>query len=170
MQQPSDGSGGTTGELRSDAKQLGNSAADRIHSEVDRRKETTADQAKSVSSAMQRAAGEMGDAPDWIKSAFRQGAEKMQNFADTLEQADSRELLRNAQDFARNNPGPFLAACAAAGFAAARILKAGGQQQQQQSVHGHTANQPTQPGAIGTPGTEPKQQPSADARTRGELV
>src|SRR4051794_32811663 len=161
MQQPSDGSGGTTGELRSDAKQLGNSAADRIHSEVDRRKETTADQAKSVSSAMQRAAGEMGDAPDWIKSAFRQGAEKMQNFADTLEQTDSRELLRNAQDFARNNPGTFLAACAAAGFAAARILKAGGQQQQQQqqqqSFQGHTANQPTRPGAIGTPDTEPEQ-------------
>jgi hypothetical protein len=167
MQQPSDGGGGTATELRSDAKELGNSAADRIHSEVDRRKGTTADQAKSVSLAIQRAAGEMGqDTPDWLKSAFRQSAEKMQRFADTLEQTDSHELIRNAQDFARKSPGTFLAACAAAGFAAARILKAGGEQQ---SFQGTGPNQPTQPRAIGTPGSEPKQ-PSTGARTRGDLV
>jgi ElaB/YqjD/DUF883 family membrane-anchored ribosome-binding protein len=170
QQPPTQGGGGAATELRSDAKELGNSAANRIHSEVDSRKDTAADQAKSVSSAVQRVAAEMGqDTPDWLKSALRQGADKIQSFADTLERKDSRELMREAQDFARNNPGTFLAACAAAGFAAARILKAGGQQQ-----HGFEGNQPTQLGAVGTPRGEPQQrqqqQRSTDARTRGEFV
>ena len=132
MQQrpPSQDRSGTDSDLRSDAKQLGNSAANRIHSEVDARKGNAVDQAKSVSTAIQRAAGELDpNTPDWLKSALRQGAQKVQTFADTLGEKDSRELLRDAQDFARNNPGTFLAACAAAGFAAARILKAGGQDQ-----------------------------------------
>jgi ElaB/YqjD/DUF883 family membrane-anchored ribosome-binding protein len=162
QQPPSDGGSGTASELRSDAKQLGNSAANRIHSEVDARKDTAVGQAKSVSSAIQRATGEMGqDTPDWLKSALRQGAQKIQTFADTIEQKDSRELMRDTQDFARSNPGTFLAACAAAGFAAARILKAGAPDQysspaslgQQPGV----SNQPAfpnsaqlQPGAIKT--------------------
>lgn len=168
QQPPSQDGGGTSSELRSDAQQLGNTAANRIHSEVDARKDTAANQAKSVSSAIQRAAGEMGqDTPDWLKSALRQGADKIQNFADTIERKDSRELMREAQDFARNNPGTFLAACAAAGFAAARILKAGGQQQ-----NGIPGQQPTQLGEIGTPQTavQPHSQADAGTRTRGEFA
>ena len=170
QQPPSQGGGGAATELRSGAKELGNSAANRIHSEVDSRKDTAADQAKSVSSAVQRVAGEMGqDTPDWLKSALRQSADKIQSFADTLERKDSRELMRDAQDFARNNPRTFLAACAAAGFAAARILKAGGQQQ-----HGFEGNEPTQLGEINTPRSEPPQsqqgQPSTRATTPGEFV
>lgn len=122
--------GGTGTELRSDAKQLGSKAADRLHSEVDSRKETAVNQAQSVSSAVRQAADGLDDsAPDWLKSAFRQGAQQIQRFADTIEQKDSRQMMTEAKDFARNNPGTFLAACAAVGFAAARVLKAGGEQQ-----------------------------------------
>jgi ElaB/YqjD/DUF883 family membrane-anchored ribosome-binding protein len=133
-QQPLD-PGGAGSEIRSDAQQLGSSAANRLHGEVDARKGQAADQAKSVSSAIQKAAGELdGSAPEWLKSAFRQGAEQIQRFADIIEQKDSRQLLGEAQDFARKNPGTFLAACAAAGFAAARVLKAGGEQQSSQGL------------------------------------
>lgn len=122
--------GGTATELRSDAKQLGSKAADRIHSEVDARKETAVNQAQSVSSAVRQAADGLDEsAPDWLKSAFRQGAQQIQRLADTVEQKDSRQMMSEAKDFARNNPGTFLAACAAVGFAAARVLKAGGEQQ-----------------------------------------
>ena len=131
MQQPSNQDGGAGSELRSDAKQLGSTAADRIHSEVDSRKETAVNQAQSVSSAVRQAAEGLDDSsPEWLKSAFRQGAEQIQRFADTIEQKDSRQMMSEAKDFARNNPGTFLAACAAAGFAAARVLKAGGAQQE----------------------------------------
>lgn len=126
MQPQSDTSGGAGSELRSDAKQLGSSAKDRVHSEIDARKGTAAEQAKSVSSAIDRAAGELDDSsPQWLQSAFRQGAQQVQRFADTLEQKDSRQLVGDISDFARNSPGTFLAGCAAAGFAAARIFKAG---------------------------------------------
>jgi ElaB/YqjD/DUF883 family membrane-anchored ribosome-binding protein len=130
MQPTSSAAGGTGDELRSDAQQLGSKATDRIHSEVDARKGQAVDQAKSVSSAIQRAAGELDDgAPTWLKSAFQQGAEQVQRLADAIDQKDSRQLVNEAQNFARERPGVFLAACAAAGFAAARIFRAGGQQQ-----------------------------------------
>lgn len=170
QQPPSEGRGGTATELRSDAKELGNSAANRIHSEVDARKDAAVDQAKSVSSAIQRVAGEMDQsAPDWLKSALQQGAQKIQRFADTIEHKDSRELVREVQGFARNNPGTFLAACAAAGFAAARILKAGGDAQ---GGAGRVASQPS------TAAMEPsspmqssaQQQPGVRERIPGEFA
>ena len=126
MQSPPENTGGTTGELRSDAQQLGNSASNRIHSELDARKGTAADQAKSVSSAIDRAAGELDESsPQWLRSAFEQGATQVRRFADTLEQKDSREILSDVRTLARDNPGTFLAGCAALGFAAARVFKAG---------------------------------------------
>lgn len=163
QQPPSQGSAEAVDELRSDAKELGNSAANRLHDEVDSRKDAAVGQAKSVSSTVQRVAGELGqDTPDWLKSALRQSADKIQSFADTLEHKDSRELMRDAQDFARNSPGTFLVACAAAGFAAARILRAGAAD----------GNQPTQPGPIGGSDVEPqrRQQPSGSAQPRGEFA
>lgn len=139
MQPQSDTVQGVGGELLSDAKDVGSSAVNRVHSEVDARKGDAAAQVKSVSSAIEKAGdGLDANAPAWLKSAFEQGAQQVQKFADTLEQKDSRQLVNQVSDFARNSPGTFLAACAAAGFAASRIFKAGG-----------SDNMPTQPGAIG---------------------
>ena len=131
------------GELRSDAQQLGESAVNRLHSEVDARKGQAVDQVKSVSSAIQNAAGELGeDSPQWLKSALRGAGEQIQRVADSLEHKDSRQLLGDVQGFARNNPGTFLAACAAAGFAAARILKAGGEHRTGGDGHGNASGEP----------------------------
>jgi hypothetical protein len=134
MQQSStQDTGGTAGELRSDAQQLTSKAANRIHGEVDARKGNAADQAKSVSNAIQTAAGQLDEsAPTWLKSAFQQGADQIQRFAETIEQKDSRQILNEVQNFARERPALFLGACAAAGFAAARIFKAGGEEQASQ--------------------------------------
>ena len=166
QQQPSPGSAETGGGLRADAAQLGNSAANRIHGEIDSRKGAAVEQAKSVSSAIDRAAGEMApETPEWLRSALRQGAQKIEQFADTIGQKDSRALLQDAQDFARNNPGTFLIACAAAGFAAARVLKAGSEgldsaqnDKDQQSNRSHVG------------GPAPGRPPRVDERTRGEFA
>lgn len=160
MQPPSENTGGTRNELRSDAKQLGTSATNRLYSEVDNRKGAAADQAKTVSSAIETAAGELdGSAPAWLKSSLEQGARQIQKFADAIEQKDSRQLTNDVRDFARNSPGAFLAGCAAAGFAAARIFKAGEQQ----------ASTPTAPEVTRDSGSF---QPSAGSATsaRGEFV
>lgn len=140
MQQPSNPGGGPTEELRSDAKELGSKAADRLHSEVDSRKSAAVSQAQSVSSAVGKTADSLDDsAPEWLKSAFKQGAQKIQQFADMIEQKDSRQILDEVQSFARERPALFLGACAAAGFAAARIFKAGGEQQASQQLGGSSS-------------------------------
>ena len=138
-QQQNSGAGGTGSELRSDAQQIGSKAADRLHSEVDSRKGEAANQAKSVSNAIQSAAGQLDEgAPSWLKSAFQQGADQIQRFADTIEQKDSREILSDVQSFARERPALFLGACAAAGFAASRIFKAGAEPQGSQQFSGQS--------------------------------
>ena len=126
----SSSSSGKTEELKSDAKQLGSKAADRIHSEVDSRKDEAVSQAQSVSSAIRQTADGLDDnAPQWLRSAFQQGADQLQRFAESIENKDSRQLMNDVQSFARERPALFLGAAAAAGFAAARIFKAGSDQQ-----------------------------------------
>ena len=128
-QQPTTASD-TTSELKSDARDVTNKAADRLHSEVDARKGDAATQVRSTADAIQSAAGQLDQgAPQWLRSAFEQGAQQIQRFADSIEQKDSRQLLNEVQSFARERPALFLGAAAAAGFAAARIFKAGGEQQ-----------------------------------------
>ena len=162
MQQSStQGTDGAAGELRSDAQQLTSKAANRVHSEVDARKGTAAEQAKSVSNAIQTAAGQLDDtAPTWLKSAFQQGADQIQRFADTIEQKDSRQILNDVQSFARERPALFLGACAAAGFAAARIFKAGGEQQSSQQLG--------QSGSFGDAGGFERRQPLDRSQPWGE--
>ena len=126
---PSSAVGETASELKADARQLSSKAANRLHSEVDARKGTAVSQARTVSSALERTAGQLEEgAPEWLRSTFRQGAEPIQRFAQSMEQKDSRQLMRDVENFARERPARFLAACTAAGFAAARIFKAGGEQ------------------------------------------
>ena len=163
---------GTGSELKQDAKQIGSKAADRVHSELDARKGTAATQAKSVSSAIQRAAGELDEgAPAWLKSTFQQAADQIQRFAEALEQKDSRQLVGEVQSFARERPGAFLAACAAAGFAAARIFKAGGESTGSQST-GSPGQQQFQSSFGDEPSFQGSQQPQPafPATSPGEFV
>ena len=130
---------GVGGELLTDAKDLGSTAVNRLHSEVDNRKGDAATQVKSVSSAIDNVAqGLDSDAPAWLKSAFTQGAQQVQKFADALEQKDSKQLVGDVSNFARQSPTTFLLACAAAGFAASRVFQAGSK-----------ANSPSQPPMVG---------------------
>ncbi|MDQ3078336.1 MAG: hypothetical protein M3Q83_05790 [Pseudomonadota bacterium] len=141
MQNPPQTAGGAREELRADVKQVSTTATNRLNQELDDRKGVAADQAKSLSGAIERTAGQLDDgSPAWLKSSLEQGAKHIQRFADSLDQKDAKEITNDVRDFARNSPGVFLAGCAAAGFAAARIFKAGGEQ---------AANQPTQPGPVG---------------------
>ena len=165
MQQPPPASdSGTTNELRSDAKHIGSSAANFLHSEADARKGAVADQARSASSAIQHAAGELQDgAPAWLKSTLQQGADQIQRLAETLEQKDTRQIVEEVQSFARERPAIFLGACAAAGFAAARIFKAGAQ----------TSSAENRPGSSGSnvPAFPQEFTPSSvEGRTQGEYA
>lgn len=119
-------------ELREDTGRVTSAAAERLHSEADSRKSQVSDQARAVSSALGNAADGLGaDTPSWVKSALEQGAKSIEQLAETVEGKDSRELVGDVQQFARQRPGSFLAGCALLGFAASRVFKAGGNQAQQ---------------------------------------
>lgn len=136
-------------ELRGDAQTVTDSAKQRLYSEADARKGSAAEQAKSLSSALESAAGELQQSPAWLRSIFEQGAQKLQSFAQTIETKDSRALSRDVQQLARQHPGTFLAGCAAAGFAAARVLKAGVEDTASQSASGSYQPSQSAPQAAG---------------------
>lgn len=121
--QPQQGSIGN--EVRGDAASLAEAAKNRAFSEVDQRKGAATSQVKTVATALDNAAGELNDSPEWLRSAFRSGAQALQRLGDSVENKDARELGQEIQRLARQNPATFLGVCAAAGFAAARVLKAG---------------------------------------------
>jgi len=126
MQPPPEQSADLRNELRDDAQKLTSSATERLHSEAEQRKGPAVEQARSVASALDRAAQDLGggQSPAWLKSLFEQGASQIQRLADAVEQKDSRELIDDIRQIARTNPTTFLATCAAAGFAASRIFRA----------------------------------------------
>lgn len=141
MQPQTENPKGVRDELIADAKGVGTSAVNRLHSEVDARKGDAVAQVHIISSTIEKAASELDPAaPAWLKSALDQGAQQIQKLADTLEHKDSRQIVEQVNQFARNSPATFLATCAAAGFAAARVFKAGASPQ-------HTNTDLTQDGS-----------------------
>lgn len=120
--------GGMQGELRDDARKVTDTAKQRLSAEAETRKGQAASQAKAVSSALGNAAQQLDpNAPGWLRQALEQGAGAIERLAGSVERKDPRELMRDVETMARQNPGAFIAGCAFAGFAAARVFKAGGE-------------------------------------------
>ena len=168
MQPTSDTATPVGAELLSDAKNVGSSAANRLYSEADARKDEAVNQVQAVLSTIERAANGLdANAPAWLKSALEQGAQQVKAFAETIDQNDSREMVSQIGEFAKRSPGTFLGACAVAGFAAARIFKAGS-----------NVNTPSQMGSVSPvqsmPMTSPNLRPASNNMgstvSNGELV
>lgn len=118
-----------TERLKQDGVALKDKAIERLTSEADSRKDMVSKQLKSVSSALGAAQSDLsnadGEAPEWLKSGLRQVATTVEGLADRVQNKSSADLLGEVRSFAQNNPATFLMACAAVGFAAARVFKAG---------------------------------------------
>ena len=115
-------------DLKGDARDLKETATRQGEAKAAEEKDRVGRAAHSASSAMQTAADELqGDhrAPDWLASAFSSVAREVDGLASRLENKSPRELANETRRIARDNPSAFLAASAAAGFAAARFLRAG---------------------------------------------
>ena len=115
-------------ELKQDATRLKGDVASRAKQEAENRKGQAAQLASSASSALESAASDLRDnpdAPDWMESALRQAARSIEGLASHVEGRSIDQLGQEAADFARRNPGTFLIASAAAGFAVSRVLRAG---------------------------------------------
>lgn len=115
-------------ELKADADRLKDTAQGRVSDEAKKRKSQATQTARSASDALEKAAGELEsdeNAPGWLSSAFRETAKSVERFAGSVDDRSPEQIGREASRFARQHPGSFLAASAAAGFAAARFLRAG---------------------------------------------
>ena len=118
----------TNEELRADADRLTETAKDRASEKVEQGTSQAPRTAGSASDALQKAAGELDrddNAPSWLSSAFRETAKGIDQFAGKVEGRSPEQMGREISSFAREHPTSFLAASAAAGFAAARFLRAG---------------------------------------------
>ncbi|MXO74390.1 hypothetical protein GRI40_04015 [Altererythrobacter aerius] len=119
-------------ELSQDASRLTQTATQRAEQAADGGKKQATTAAHAASSAIGKAAGALRQddkAPEWLANAFDKTARQIDDLARTIEGKDIKEIRRGVSQFARQNPLAFLAASAAAGFAAARFLRAGSEYQ-----------------------------------------
>jgi hypothetical protein len=119
---------GVAEELKHDAGRLTEDVAERAKSEAESRKSQAANLGQSASSALDTAARDLRenpDVPDWMASALQQAARSIESLADRIEGRSIEQIGQDVVEFARRNPGTFLAASAALGFAASRVLRAG---------------------------------------------
>lgn len=115
-------------ELKGDAARLKGDVTARAKQEAETRMSQAAQLAGSASSALDTAARDLRDnpdAPDWMASALQQAARSIEGLASHVEGRSIDQIGQEVAGFARRNPGTFLAASAALGFAASRVLRAG---------------------------------------------
>lgn len=115
-------------ELKGDAARLKGDVAARAKQEAESRMSQAAQLAGSASSALDTAARDLRDnpdAPDWMASALQQAARSIEGLASHVEGRSIDQIGQEVAGFARRNPGMFLAAAGALGFAASRVLRAG---------------------------------------------
>jgi ribosomal protein L12E/L44/L45/RPP1/RPP2 len=144
-------------EVSGDAARLAQTAKDRIDQAAEGQKQAVTGAARSATSAIDRAVSALREddgAPDWLTKAFETTARQIEGIAGSIEGKNIDELRQNVTQFARQNPMAFLAASAAAGFAAARFLRAGSEFKTHQSEgsdgSGDTQQFTSQPSSMGS--------------------
>lgn len=128
MTTTSDTASGLREELGQDTAHLRETLAGRARQEAETGKNKALNLARPATDAIGAAANQLRDnpdAPEWMASGLQSLARQIERLASDLEGRSLDDLGRDASRFARDNPGTFLAASAAAGFAAARLLRAG---------------------------------------------
>jgi hypothetical protein len=115
-------------ELGQDTAHLRDTLKGRAKQEAEASKSKALGLAGPATGALGAAADELRenpDAPEWMATGLQKLARQIEQIAGDLEGRSLDDLGRDASRLARDNPGTFLAASAAAGFAAARLLRAG---------------------------------------------
>lgn len=129
-------------ELLQNAGRLKDSVGARAKQEAESRKGDAVQVAGSASAALNSAAENLernSNAPDWMASALQGAARQIDRLAGHVDGRSIDDLGREIAQFARSHPGAFLAASAAAGFAAARVLRAGADKQRHDKASANTS-------------------------------
>ncbi|MGZ4135945.1 MAG: hypothetical protein ACXVPX_00060 [Actinomycetota bacterium] len=111
--------------VRESSTQLSSTALGWMQQEADQRTSAVASQAKTVADAMRQTSSRFNQEGQTPAARVTDTvAERVEQFAGYLEQADGERLMNDVQDLARRNPWAFAAAGLVAGFAASRFMKA----------------------------------------------
>ena len=105
------------------AKDVASQATDKLKETVSERKGAGADYVGSLADTIRRAAREFDTDLPIAGSYMRKAASQVENVSDSIRTGEFRDVVRNAQDFARRQPTAFLGLAALAGFAVVRFLK-----------------------------------------------
>jgi hypothetical protein len=110
-------------QLGETARDMANSAKNKVEAEVTQRKSIGADYIASIAQATGRAANEFeADVPQ-AAHYIREASGQIQSVANTVRERDVRELVGEVQEFARRQPTVFFGGAVVLGFAALRFLK-----------------------------------------------
>jgi hypothetical protein len=96
---------------------------DRAREAAERQKQTGADQIGGVAEAMKAAAGELEQQMPMAAQYIEDVAGQLGSMASALRERSIDDVLGNAADFARRQPGLFFAGAVATGFALSRFAK-----------------------------------------------
>ncbi len=111
--------------VRSQAKEAGYKAQERMSSAFEEQKGRMARQATGLASALRKTADDLeGQEQENLAVYLRSAANVSDKVADSIERRDARDLLGSADDLARNQPLMVIAGAAALGFFASRAISA----------------------------------------------
>ena len=114
------------------AREVGAEAAEQARDLMSETRRELRAQAQDQSARVATLLGELSDQmrsmadagePGTARDVVAQVAERTRGFADRLDSGGLDRMLEDARRFARNRPGTFLAAAAATGFLAARLVR-----------------------------------------------
>src|SRR5512132_2226895 len=116
------------GTLKRQGRQLREEARDKIQRFATQRKQEAASFLKDVSNALDEVTSKLDEQGYGLIARYAgAAAEKLRQVGDDLPRRDLGDLLRQAENFARERLAVFLGALFIAGFGAARFLKASGE-------------------------------------------
>ncbi len=110
--------GNVVGETVAQAKDLTGQVKEQVGSQV-------AGQTEKLTGTLRSLGGQIseGDTSGVVGQVLGEVGQRVQAFADKLEQTGPQEMLEEVRDYARRNPGTFLLGAAVAGLVAGRLVK-----------------------------------------------
>lgn len=118
----------TATDLLDAAKNVASEAKDRIVEQAQERmqgqKKAGADYLDGLAGSLDRLAGEFDQSIPFAGPWMRAASQQMGDVAQTIREGDAQQLARQAQDFARKQPGLCFGLAMLAGFGLVRMFKA----------------------------------------------
>jgi len=115
--------------LRAGREQAFEEAKTRVREAADQQRGRAAEAVGGVAGALHRAAGDMREENETMGRYADMAAERLDEVATYLRDADWGEVIHGAEDFARRQPYWFVGGAMAAGFLLARFVKNSGEAQ-----------------------------------------